>query len=121
VGWHVPSDAEWTVLTDFLGGESVAGGKMKSIGTIEAETGLWYAPNAGATNSSGFSGVAAGIRNYAGSFSFIGNDGWYLGTMDGEFNEARLRVMYYFEDIIFQLQGAGTDLLFGYSVRCLRD
>ena len=46
--WHVPSDAEFTVLTDFLGGESVAGGKMK-------ETGLehWNSPNTGATNESG--------------------------------------------------------------------
>jgi uncharacterized protein (TIGR02145 family) len=48
-GWHLPSDAEWTVLTDYLGGESVAGGKMKEAGTVH-----WNSPNTGATNSSGF-------------------------------------------------------------------
>jgi uncharacterized protein (TIGR02145 family) len=57
VGWHVPTDAEWTVLTDYLGGESVAGGKMKTTGTS-----LWNSPNQGATNSSGFSAVPGGNR-----------------------------------------------------------
>ncbi len=40
IGWHVPADAEWTTLTDFLGGTSVAGGKMKTTGTIENSNGL---------------------------------------------------------------------------------
>src|SRR5690554_6744787 len=43
-GWHLPSDAEWTELTDYLGGASVAGGKLKETGTIEEGTGLWEAP-----------------------------------------------------------------------------
>ena len=47
--WHLPSDGEWTTLTDFLGGESVAGGKMKETGTVH-----WRTPNIGATNESGF-------------------------------------------------------------------
>jgi len=62
-GWHLPSDAEWTVLTDHLGGTSVAGGKMKETGTIH-----WYSPNTGATNSSGFTAFPAGGRYYNGSF-----------------------------------------------------
>ncbi len=49
-GWHVPTDEEWTILTDYLGGLSLSGGKMKST------TG-WNAPNTGATNSSGFTGL----------------------------------------------------------------
>ncbi|MCX6266050.1 MAG: hypothetical protein NTW16_01645, partial [Bacteroidetes bacterium] len=48
IDWHIPTDVEWTAATTFLGGESVAGGKMKSIGTIETGTGLWYSPNTGA-------------------------------------------------------------------------
>src|SRR4029078_12512714 len=48
-GWHVPSDAEWTTLTTYLGGESVAGGKLKENGTVH-----WESPNTGATNESGF-------------------------------------------------------------------
>ena len=51
-GWHEPTDAEWTTLTDYLGGEEVAGGKMKSAGTQ-----YWIGPNTDATNESGFSGL----------------------------------------------------------------
>ncbi|MBI1193798.1 MAG: hypothetical protein GC205_11595 [Bacteroidetes bacterium] len=61
-GWHVPTDLEWTRLTDFLGGESVAGGAMKTTGTLSAGTGLWQSPNALATNSSGYSGLPGGFR-----------------------------------------------------------
>jgi len=61
-GWHEPADGEWTQLTDFLGGTSVAGGAMKTIGTLSAGTGLWLSPNADATNSSGFSGLPGGYR-----------------------------------------------------------
>lgn len=65
-GWHLPTDAEWTALTDFLGGLSVAGGKMKEIGTAR-----WNAPNTGADNSSGFTGRPGGSRDYTGAFSSI--------------------------------------------------
>ena len=69
-GWHLPTDAEWTILTTFLGGESIAGGKMKTTGTIEAGTGLWYAPNTGATNESGFSALPGGCRYDDGGFYY---------------------------------------------------
>ncbi len=71
LGWHVPSETEWTILTNYLGGDSVAGGKMKST------TG-WNVPNTGATNSSGFAGLPGGVRfNFgAGGYGFA-NDGVY--------------------------------------------
>jgi len=55
LGWHVPSDSEWTVLENFLGGPPVAGGKMK-----DTVTGFWDAPNTGADNSSGFTVLPGG-------------------------------------------------------------
>ncbi|MFA6571391.1 MAG: fibrobacter succinogenes major paralogous domain-containing protein, partial [Bacteroidota bacterium] len=61
-GWHIPTDTEWTTLTSNLGGESGAGGKMKSKGTLEGDDGLWFRPNTGASNESGFSALPGGWR-----------------------------------------------------------
>ncbi len=58
-GWHLPSDAEWTLLTDYLGGVEIAGGKMKETGLLH-----WSSPNAGATNSSGFKALPGGYRDW---------------------------------------------------------
>jgi|WetSurMetagenome_2_1015567.scaffolds.fasta_scaffold22898_3 uncharacterized protein (TIGR02145 family) len=55
-GWHIPTDAEWTILETYLGGVSVAGGKMKSPA-------IWQSPNTGSDNSSGFSAFPGGYRN----------------------------------------------------------
>jgi uncharacterized protein (TIGR02145 family) len=65
-GWHVPSDAEFTTLTDFLGGELVAGGKMKEAGYDH-----WNSPNTGADNSSGFTAMGSGYRGH--SYGNFGN------------------------------------------------
>ncbi len=54
-GWHVPSDTEWTMMTNYLGGESLAGGKLKS-------TSGWNNPNTGATNETGFTAIPGGNR-----------------------------------------------------------
>jgi len=57
LGWHVPNDAEWQNLADCLGGNDIAGGKMKATGTNIEGTGLWPSPNTGATNESGFNAI----------------------------------------------------------------
>jgi uncharacterized protein (TIGR02145 family) len=62
-GWHVPTHDEWTALSVYLGGESVAGGKLKETGTIH-----WKSSNDGATNESGFTALPGGIRNLYGNF-----------------------------------------------------
>ena len=69
VDWHIPTDAEWDILQNYLGGFNVAGGKLKEAGTIH-----WNAPNAGATNSSGFTALPNGYRDGG-----VGNF-WALGT-----------------------------------------
>ena len=55
-GWHVPSDGEWTTMTDYLGGENAAGGKLKEAGTDH-----WLSPNTGATNEAGFIALPGGF------------------------------------------------------------
>ena len=67
VGWHIPSDAEWLVLVNNLGGDAVAGGKLK-----EADTLHWAGPNAGATNESKFTALPAGWYDFTGEFRRMG-------------------------------------------------
>ena len=81
-GYHVPTDAEWTILTTCLGGETIAGGKMKSTGIL-----LWASPNTDATNSSGFTGLPGGSRNMFGTFENIGfYDSFWSSTEQDSFN-----------------------------------
>jgi uncharacterized protein (TIGR02145 family) len=118
VGWHVPTDAEWTVLTDFIGGEAVAGGKMKTTGTIEAATGLWYSPNTGATNSSGFSGAPGGFRDFNGDYYTIGFFGFWWSSSEDDTNVAWYR---YLNSNDGSALRDNDYKQFGLSVRCLRD
>jgi uncharacterized protein (TIGR02145 family) len=76
LGWHVPTDAEWTNLTGCLGGESLAGGKMKA-------TTLWDSPNTGASNSCGFTSLPGGVRYSNGTFQFKGySSNFWTSTLD---------------------------------------
>ncbi|MBM3455250.1 MAG: hypothetical protein FJX80_08895 [Bacteroidetes bacterium] len=87
VGFHIPSDAEWTKLTDFLGGEGVAGTKMKN-------TSGW-AQNGNGTNESGFSGLPGGGRGANGAFGVVGlGGGWWSSTENGV-GSAWDRYLYY--------------------------
>jgi uncharacterized protein (TIGR02145 family) len=69
-GWHLPTDAEWTELTEYLGGESVAAGKIKETGITH-----WAPPNTGATNETGFTALPGGYRGSNGTFSNITSNG----------------------------------------------
>jgi uncharacterized protein (TIGR02145 family) len=112
-GWHVPTDAEWTTLTDKLGGASVAGGKMKSVGITR-----WTTPNTSATNESGFSGFAGGSRGGNGFFSSIGNFGHWLSSSEYNTTHAFIRYLNYDGSNAVSTTGSKKG---SYSVRCLRD
>ena len=110
-GWHVPTDDEWTTLTDYLGGTAVAGGKMKSTSS------LWNAPNTGADNSSGFSALPGGYRRHTGPFQVISLNAYFWSATPVSGN-ARNRNMA--NGGISVGSGNGNKAL-GASVRCLRD
>jgi len=117
-GWHIPTDPEWTTLTTFLGGTSVAGGKMKSTGTIQAGSGLWNTPNTGATNESGFTAVPAGLRNLDSYFVTIGDYGFWWSSSESSTFNAWYRILGYIGNNVYSY----SDYKYtGYSVRCLRD
>lgn len=79
-GWHIPTNAEWTILSDLLGGTEVAGGKMKQTGTIQQGNGTWHEPNAGATNESGFTALPAGFGIVQGVFYVLGYGGYFWSS-----------------------------------------
>jgi uncharacterized protein (TIGR02145 family) len=115
-GWHIPSNTEWTTLQDYLGGQSIAGGKLKESSTIH-----WTTPNTGATDEAHFSALPAGARGGTGIFNNLGNYG-YFWTNNGhsvdplyawgfvlQYNSiAVIRADYYYK----------RD---GFSVRCLKN
>ena len=111
--WHLPADAEWTVLITYLGGTSVAGGKMKETGTTH-----WNSPNTGATNSSGFTGLPGGYRTTDGTFTYIGSYGEFWSSSEYSTTNAWALNLYYGFDDAYRFDGPKG---YGFSVRCLRD
>ena len=78
IGWHTPTDAEWTALTDFLGGSALAGIKLKETGNTH-----WTIGNSTATNESGFNALPGGSRSTDGSFYDIGSIGYWWSESEG--------------------------------------
>ena len=111
VGWRIPNDTEWTTLTDYLGGQSVSGGKMKSTGSE------WERPNTAATNSSGFSALPGGYRTNYGSWGAIGFSGkwWSSSALT---SEAWIRELKNDESYVYRYSEPKA---YGCLVRCVKD
>ena len=118
-GWHVPTDAEWTTLTDFLGGQSVAGGKMKATGTE-----YWSDPNTEATNESGFTGLPGGNREGSqdgqGIFNFMNNNGDWWSSTEKDVSTAFPRNLAWDTGAV-NVEPNGTLKVVGLSCRCIKD
>jgi len=113
-GWHAPSDDEFTVLTNYLGGEAIAGGKMKEAGLEH-----WDSPNEGATNESGFTVLPAGYRLSNNNVSYnMGNMGYFWSTIENDEYYAWTRTMYH-DNILATRSLNHKDNAF--SIRCLSD
>jgi len=113
-GWHVPSDADWNTLITFLGGEQVAGGKLKEAGTTH-----WGNPNLGATNETGFTAIPGGYRGNMGGYSTYIRDYANFWNSTGYSSAFAWTI---------GLVSQGTYLWIetnfkskGYSVRCIKD
>jgi uncharacterized protein (TIGR02145 family) len=113
LGWHVPSDAEWTILTTYLGGDKIVGGKLKATGTT-----YWVSPNLGATNESGFSSLPAGHRNYLGVFSERGTLSFFWNTTQNSISDAWVRYIYNTTIDVYRYRNHKTA---GASVRCIKN
>jgi uncharacterized protein (TIGR02145 family) len=111
-GWHVPTDTEWTTLTDYLGGVSVAGGKMKSTSL------LWNSPNTGADNTSGFTALPGGSRSSGGNFFDVRDYAVLWSANEFGSGNAWYRLL---DFTIGNVLTSYYNKSFGASVRCLRD
>jgi uncharacterized protein (TIGR02145 family) len=112
-GWHVPSTAEWTALTTYLGSEIGTAGKLKETGTTH-----WSSPNTGATNEYGFSALPGGHRGIDGTFSNIGTYGYWDSSTEYNSSNRYGRVMINSSsDVTVGPYGKRQ----GISVRCLKD
>ena len=126
-GWHVPSDAEWTTLEDYLTNNGYGyGGSGSDIAKSMAATSGWTTdPTAGnvgndqaSNNSSGFTALPSGYRNYDGTYFTIGLYGFWWSSTEFSTALAYDRTMFYSSSLVYRLNyGKGN----GFSVRCLRD
>jgi len=111
-GWHVPSDSEWQLLVDYLGGDAVAGGKMKETGTAH-----WNSPNYGATNESGFSAIQSGYFVGNSLLGYVGYRARYWSSTERDNNAWYLDVSYNSSAVFRALDFKRL----GYSIRCVKD
>ncbi len=114
-GWHVPNFPEWEALFNYLGGASVAGGKLKETGTAH-----WMSPNTGATNETGFTALPGGYRQYSGNapFSALGTNGYWWSASDYGSAHAWNPVMNHTDA---QINWGFTQKKAGMAVRCVFD
>jgi uncharacterized protein (TIGR02145 family) len=112
-GWHVPTEDESTMLITFLGGEDIAGGKLRETGTTH-----WLSPNTGATNESGFTAVPNGIRSAKnGEFKGIGTTAGWIDATDNEDEVGNGWLLYYLDTKAYH---EGWKRM-GNAVRCMKD
>ena len=112
-GFHLPNDVEWATLVTYLGGETVAGGKLKETGTTH-----WLSLNVGATNETGFTALPSGCRYLDGSFAGVGSySGWWSITEDDETYALPQFVLYNYGKVFRESFNKKA----GISVRCLKD
>lgn len=113
-GWHVPTEKDWQILIDSLGGESVAGGKMKERGTLH-----WQIPNTVVKDSSGFSGLPGGCRFPSGKSFLLERQGyWWTAWVNENNNFAVARSMVSYNTSIHKFYESKS---YGFSVRCIKD
>ncbi len=115
IGWHVPSNDEWSALINNLGGENIAGGKLKEIGLEH-----WESPNADADNSSGFTATPGGIRYTNGNFYDMGYSSKWWTSTKYVFDEERIDIVY-LHNLSGSISRGFVEKQQGLCVRCLLD
>ena len=109
-GWHVATDKEWTELVAFLGNNEAAADKLKAKSGWEEE--------GNGNNSSGFSAMPGGLRDYSGEFNYALKGGyWWTATEETQFNAWDYMLLYRYGNV----NRYSNDKSSGYSVRCVKN
>src|SRR4030042_1423566 len=118
LGWHVPTQEEWTTLIEYLGGEEKAGGRMKEAGLV-----YWNSPNADATNLSGFSARAGGGRDCfcSGTHGLKDKGYWWTATASDNKDMAYYHMLVKETGKIDNTADIINYKTLGFSVRCVKD
>ncbi|MEI6695848.1 MAG: FISUMP domain-containing protein [Bacteroidota bacterium] len=112
-GWHAPTDAEWTELSNYLGGLNIAGGKLKETGISH-----WLAPNTGATDETGFTAVANGYRHGSGNYDNLAHNAYFwTNTTHISGNSWERSIPHDSTNLLPEYFGRNT----GMAVRCIKD
>lgn len=114
-GWHVPTNDEWTTLITYLGGQSIAGGKLKESGTVH-----WTNPNEGATNETGFTAIGAGYRsgNPTINFNLFGIGSYWWSSTESTEELATGRSLW---NGGVESNQVSQEKYYGLSIRCIKD
>ena len=112
-GWHLPTKEEWIILINCLGGQVIAGGKMKEAGTTH-----WMPPNTSATNEGGFTALPGGCRNIDGFFQDIQVQAFFWSSSENNISASWYRSLIYSSNGIFRDDNVISK---GFSVRCVKD
>jgi uncharacterized protein (TIGR02145 family) len=117
-GWHVPYVEEWEQLRNYLGGNEF-GGVLKSNGTIQVGNGLWYDPNSGATNETGFTGIPGGYRHYNGDYYETGYHGFFWSSTFYSLTNSAYTYYLSYNNLNFSFNTQERNQ--GRSIRCVKD
>ncbi|MCD4745042.1 MAG: fibrobacter succinogenes major paralogous domain-containing protein, partial [Bacteroidales bacterium] len=127
-GWHVPTNDEWTALTDFIGGTaSPHGNELKSCRQVNSPQGWgcntsehprWNESSENGTDNYGFSGLPGGDRSGSGNFYYVGDYGLWWSSAEGSSSGSWYRGLTYYDGAVGVSSSSKQD---GFSVRCLRD
>jgi uncharacterized protein (TIGR02145 family) len=112
-GWHLPSNSEWNQLMDYLGGYTIAGGKLKDSGTT-----YWNSPNVVSESLSGFNARGGGYYYRPGNWIDLKGGAFWWSTSEINSNEATARYILYYETSLGTLQDNKNS---GFYVRCIKD
>lgn len=115
IGYRIPTEEDWIILTEYLGGNFIAGGKLK-----HASLDYWKSPNDGATNESGFSALGAGFREMDGTFQAFGYTCYFWSSTAPPTSSQASALGLGYAEKTCGINSAGYKRA-GFSVRCIME